>query len=141
LQVYRLLGEAACGNGDLDLALKWEKELDAVVERFSKNNDELPALQKGELLRFKGMLAIQMREWEKANDYLQQSLIVFRKLRSRLHIGRTLYQIGILAATRNSEQVAAEYFGEAGGIFEEIGARLDAQLAEAALLDIKNPDI
>ena len=82
------------------------------------------------------MLAIQMEDWEQAERDLQRSLDVFRKLRSRLNIGRSLYQMGNLAVSQGQNDKAARYFDEAHGLFSEIGARLDAQRTETALKDI-----
>ncbi len=132
LHVYRLLGETALGKGDLDQALSWARKLDEIAAKYKKNQTELPALQWGEILRFRGMLAIQMREWEQAEHQLQKSEAIFRRLRSRLYVGQTLYQLGRLAAAQDQHQVADEHFSEAVTIFKDIGACLNAHRAETA---------
>jgi len=126
LNVNRLLGEAALGNGDLDQAKNWEKNLDALTEE----GISFPAMQQGDVLRFKGMLAIQEQSWMQADQFLQESLSIFRKLRSRLNIGRTLYQLCRLALSQGQTTTARTYIDEAVQIFNEIGACLDAQRSE-----------
>ena len=135
LNIYRLIGETAIGKGDLAQAMIWAKKVDDIADEFAKKQADLPALQRGELFRFRGMLAIQMQDWGQADRDLQQSLDVFRKLRSRLNIGRSLYQLGRLAVAQDQKETAVEYFDEAALIFSEIGAWLDAQQTEMALKD------
>ncbi len=136
LNIYRLIGETSIGKGDLVQAMIWAGKVDEIAAEFAKKQADLPALQRGELFRFRGMLAIQKQDWGQADRDLQQSLEVFRKLRSRLNIGRSLYQLGRLAVAQDQKETAVEYFDEAALIFSEIGARLDAQRTEMALKDI-----
>jgi len=136
LNIYRLVGEAAIGKGDLDQAMIWAKKVDNIAEEFAVKKAGLPALQRGELFRFRGMLAIQKQDWDQAGRDLQRSLDVFRKLHSQLNIGRSLYQLGCLAIAQDQRERAMECFDEAVLIFKKIGARLDAQQAEVALKDI-----
>jgi tetratricopeptide (TPR) repeat protein len=133
LVIYRLLGEAAIGAGDLTQAESWAQKVDQITENFVKEKKELPALQRGEILRFRGMLAIQKQDWEQANLDLQRSLDIFRKLRSRLYAGRSMYQLGRLEAARGQNTSAVGYFQDAIQIFGEIGAQLDAKRTRLAL--------
>lgn len=129
LNIYRLLGEAAIGAGNLDQAMIWAQKVDVVAESFAKKQTSLPYMQRGELLRFRGMLSIQKQEWEQADRDLLRSVDVFRKLRSRLNVGRSLYQLGILSLAQEKNEEANRYFDEATQIFLEIGAQLDARRA------------
>ena len=129
LNIYRLLGEAAIGAGNLDQAMIWAQKVDFVAESFAKKQTTLPYMQRGELLRFRGMLSTQKKEWEQAERDLLQSVEVFRKLRSRLNVGRSLYQLGILFLAQEQKEEANRYFDEATHIFLEIGAHLDARRA------------
>jgi tetratricopeptide (TPR) repeat protein len=136
LTIYRLLGEAAIGAGDLEKALNWAQKVDDIAEGFAKEQKELPALQQGELLRFRGMLALQKQDWEQADQDLQRSVDIFRKLRSRLYAGRSIYQLGRLETAKGQEISAAGYFNEAIKIFRGIGAQLDAKRAKTSLENI-----
>ena len=133
MNVTRLLGETALGQGDLEDAQTWVNELDSLVV----GGMTLPALQQGEVFRFKGMVAIRLQSWERAQQFLNQSLQIFRDLKSRLNVGRTLYQMGRLAYAQNEISQAKANYQEAFQIFNQIGACLDAQRTEKAqnLLD------
>jgi len=131
LNLYRLLGEAAIGADDLEQALIWAQKVDLVAESFAKKQAELPTFQRGELLRFRGILSIQKQDWGQAERDLQRSVDVFRKLRSRLNIGRSLYQLGRLSFAQGQGEAARRYFDDASHLFREIGAQLDAQRSEA----------
>jgi predicted ATPase/class 3 adenylate cyclase len=131
LSIYLLLGEVSLGAGDLDQALMWASKVDTVAESFAHKRTKLPALQRGELLRFRGMLAMHKQDWRQAEQDLQQSVEVFEKLRSRLNIGRSLYQLGRLSIEQEQGETATRYFNEAAQIFREIGAQLEAQRAES----------
>ncbi len=129
LQVYRLLGEAELEDGDLAQALICSARLDNLVEG---NEEEIPALQRGEMLRFKARLAIKQLDIQSARRLLEQSEDVFKKLRSRLYLGKTIYQYGVLAETEGEYRHAQACFSEAATLFENIGARLEAQRAKDA---------
>ena len=133
LNIYRLLGETAVARDDLAEAQVWAQKLDAAAESLASEQTSIPALQRGELLRFRGMVAAQKQNWEQAEGDLRRSVDEFRKLNSRLNEGRSLYQLGRLFARQGRSEAAAGYFAEAAQIFNEIGARLDAQRARAAL--------
>jgi predicted ATPase/class 3 adenylate cyclase len=133
LHVYRMLGEVALGTGDLEKAQAWSQALDDVVATYGDDTLELPALHWGEILRFRGVLAMHNQEWETAKCLLQESLAVFRKLNSRLYMGRTQYQLGRLADSQGELQSASGYFSEAANLFQQIGAKLDERQTIAAL--------
>ena len=113
LNIYRLVGEASIGKGDLAQAMIWAEKVDHIAEEFAVKKADIPALQRGELFRFRGMLAIQKQDWEQADRDLQRSLDVFRKLRSQLNIGRSLFQLGCLAIAQDQNETAMGYFDEA----------------------------
>ena len=132
LHVYRLLGEAALAKNDLDQVSHWLSKLDVVIGDYTASKTELPALQNGEICRFRGMVAVRLQEWEHADRHLQESVVVFRQLRSRLYLGRTVYQQGLKELAQNQPTAASEYFVEAVEIFETIGASLDLKRVNTA---------
>jgi tetratricopeptide (TPR) repeat protein len=133
LNLYRLLGEIAIEMGDQEQILLWSGKLDMVSEHLVKEHVNIPTLQRGEILRFRGMAAAQMQNWEQSEHDLRRSVDVFRKLRSRLNVGRSLYQLGQAFFNQGRTDIAVGYFDEAAQIFKEIGARLDVQRVETAL--------
>jgi tetratricopeptide (TPR) repeat protein len=132
INIYRLLGEAAIGKDDLDWAAHWAKKIDQVTSHSTDNLVSLPNLSFGELLRFQGMLAIAQGAWDKARSDLEMSVAVFRKQQSRLNIGRSLFQLGIYWFKQGGSEKAVACLNEAGRIFTEIGAKLDARRVEKA---------
>lgn len=132
LDTYRLMGEAALGAGDLQAAMNWNGKVNELVDILESENQELSAVQHGELRRFQGMLAIHRGEWNTAANFLRESETIFQKLRSRLYQGKVSYQMGILAEVRREPRVARLRFKEAALLFQSVGAKLDAKLAEEA---------
>ena len=132
INIYRLLGEAALGENSLDQAQKWAARIETAI----KIGTPLPALQQGEILRFRGMLAIQEQNLPQAKAYLVESLTIFRSLHSRLNVGRTLIQMCRLATAQGLKSQAQEYCSEAMQIFTEIGACLDTRRVERVLSEI-----
>lgn len=137
LHVYRMLGETALGFGELEVARNWSNRLDEIVARFGDDTLQLPALHWGEVLRFRGELAIHSKDYETAERYLKVSANVFIKLKSQLYLGRTLYQQGNIAVLRLQNLKAMIYYQEAADLFEQIGAKLDARKAREAMATIE----
>ena len=134
LDTYRLMGEAALGAGDVQAAMNWNGKVNELVDTLEQENQELSAVQHGELRRFQGMLAIHRGEWNTAAKFLRESETIFQKLRSRLYQGKVSYQMGILAEVRREPRVARLRFREAALLFQSVGAKLDARLAEEAAI-------
>jgi tetratricopeptide (TPR) repeat protein len=132
LDTYRLLGEAALGMGDLHAAREWSEKAQGLILTFSSEVDELSAVQRGELRRFRGMLALQEGDWERAGKYLLESEAIFMKLRSRWYQGRIAYQLGALAQAQGDRRSARLRYREAAMLFQSIGAKLEARRTEEA---------
>ena len=132
VDTYRLLGEAELGLDDLDAAQGWLRAIDTLMANWEQK-EELSAVHRGELLRFRGMLAARLHEWDAASQHLQESLLVFQKLRSRLYQGRVIYQLGLLAEMQSKSSEAQAHFNRAVGLFHSVGAKLDEQRAADAL--------
>ncbi|MEW5868129.1 MAG: tetratricopeptide repeat protein [Chloroflexota bacterium] len=130
LGAYILLGEAALGAGDDEVALDWSRKVNDMAEKMG--DGELPAVLNGELLRFRGILAMRLGAYTAADDNLRESAAIFHRLRSRLHLGRAIYQYGLLAETQGDRNNARLRYLEASQLFRNLGARLDARRAEEA---------
>jgi tetratricopeptide (TPR) repeat protein len=139
LHVYRLLGEVALGRKEPNKASEWDQKLTEVIDRYHEKSKEPPTLHWGEVLRFRGMLAIANQDWNYAEGYLQESIKVFESLHSQLYLGRSLYQMGRLAAARENFQTAYAHYHKAGGIFQHIGAKVDIRRADNALEELSTP--
>jgi tetratricopeptide (TPR) repeat protein len=88
-------------------------------------------------------LAIAQRAWgvahhlagelEKAEASLNQALETFANMDARWQAGRTFYELGELAVSRDDRAGAQQNFEKALGIFEALAARPDAERARRAL--------
>jgi len=72
-------------------------------------------------------------DYAEAEARLNQALELFRGLDTRWQIGRTLFELGELAAARGEAAVAREQLSLALTAFEEMKAAPDAARARAAL--------
>lgn len=138
LNIYRLLGETAIAKSDLDATRTWAQKLDAVTKSLTKEPANIPTLQRGELLRFHGMVAAQMQNWKQAEKNFLRSVDIFRELCSRLNVGRSLYQLGQMAFKQGRVEISIRHLEEALRIFEQIGANLDVQRVKSMLETVKD---
>lgn len=134
IDCYRQLGEACLGVGDVDTALHWANKAGRLLEAAEGKQRSRLLQQRGEYLLLKGMLALEMRDFETAESCIRESMEVFDAGRSRLHRARALYQLGRLARACGLSRQAGEHFEAAAGLFHGIGARLEASRAEQAAL-------
>lgn len=74
-------------------------------------------------------------EHMEAENSLKQALGLFAKLGARWQIGRTLFELGELNLTQ-SDTKAREYYSQALGSFEEIGAAPNAERTRIALTSL-----
>jgi tetratricopeptide (TPR) repeat protein len=132
LDTYRLLAEAALGAGDVARAQSWERIAKDLINRLDDRASEISAVTRGEFMRFRGMLATKLGEWEQARTYLKESETIFSKLRSRLYQGRTTYQLGLLAEAQGDYLIAQQKLIQAAALFRNVGAVMEAERAEIA---------
>jgi adenylate cyclase len=132
---YRLLAEAALGQGQVSAAHAWIDPADRVhAEAEDKSK---VTLERGDYLRLKGMLAMQQKDWRSAEQYFNRSLAVFSQLRSGLNQARIYYQQGLLAEAQTQVSEAQRLFALAEQNFLVMGARLDEQRAHQARIRLK----
>lgn len=131
LDTYRLLGESALGAGDLTTAQGWaQKAQELIIQHGSQT--EFSTIQRGELRRFMGMLALRMRDFETAGEYLRESAAIFQQLRSRLYQGRITFQLGALAEAQGDRRAARLHYHEAALLFQSVGAKVEEKRAQDA---------
>ncbi|MBP7691586.1 MAG: tetratricopeptide repeat protein [Anaerolineales bacterium] len=131
--VYYLLGEAWLGAGQTDLANQWATK---ALQLMSGTHLLGPTEERGNLLRLLGMIAYEKGVSQRADLYLQESLGIFRNISNLLGEGRTLYQLGRLAVGRGDKVSARQLFEKAAGIFQRMGAKLDAQAVAKSMTDL-----
>jgi tetratricopeptide (TPR) repeat protein len=131
--VYSQSGEAALGKGEVKTALSWAEKAGELLVATSNGSKNLMTSQQGEYLRFRGMLDIYLGGWQEARDHLSESEKIFVSLRSQRGQARVIFQMGVLANAQGDNCLAENYFAQAAGIFNRIGARLEAKRAEWAV--------
>lgn len=140
-------------EASLNLSLPWVGDHDvyaALTDAASREADEAAIRQyapQAEALaaRYGHTLyqAVAHRAWgvayRLAGDYagsqarLDQALDLFRGLKTPWQIGRTLFELGQLAAAQTNTAEAHDYFERALAAFEEMRAAPDAARTRAAL--------
>ena len=108
------------------------------MEVVAALGESLPALQQGQVFRFRGMLAIRQADWAAAMRFLRQSEAIFQKLRSRLYQGQVAYQFGVLAEAQGDKRSAQMRYHEAALLFQSVGARMEEKRAEEARRRLRN---
>jgi tetratricopeptide (TPR) repeat protein len=101
LQKYAPLAEETAGQYDHRLYLASAHRAWGVLHRLSGNYTE-------------------------AEERLHQALPLFQELGARWQIGRTLAELGQVAAAQSNPDRARNYFTQALSLFNEMGAQPDA---------------
>ena len=139
---------AVCGDHDLyamlaDVAVF---ERDAAALRKYAPLAEETAARDGHALyhaiahRAWGVLHWLSGEYAEADGRFHQALALFRELDTRWQIGRTLFELGELAAARADAPGARDYYSRALFVFQEMQATPDAARTRAALESLDSVD-
>jgi tetratricopeptide (TPR) repeat protein len=128
--VYSQAGEAALGRGEIKTAQSWAEKAQSLVEMTGEGAKNPFTAQRGEYLRLRGMLEIQLGNLQAAQDCLVESENIFINLRSRRGEAKVIFQKGVLAYTQGDFELAEAFYAQAAEIFSKIGARLEAKRAE-----------
>ena len=129
--VYAALTDAASREGN-----------EAAIRRYAPQAEEL-ARRYGHTLyqaiahRAWGVAHRLASEYVEAEVRLNQALDLFNGLNTRWQMGRTLFELGELAATQMKTAKARDYFTRASVMFEEMHAAPDTARTQAALERLK----
>ncbi len=125
--VYAALTDAASRQGD-----------EAAIRQYAPPAEEL-AMRYGHTLyqaivhRAWGVAHRRAGEYPESEARLIQALELFNGLHTRWQIGRTLYELGELAAAQANTVGARDYFARALAAFQDMRAAPDARRTEGAL--------
>ena len=72
-------------------------------------------------------------QYDQAEARLLEAVALFEALDTRWQLGRTLFELGELAAERSQPAKAKQHFARALALFEEMGATPDAKRTQVAL--------
>ena len=125
-EIYMTLADTAAELRDEAALRKYAQPLEALA---SRDDHKLYLAIAHRALGVEHRLA---GEGAPAETRLRQALALFTKLGARWQIGRTLFELGELNLT-HSPTKAREYFSQALGSFEEIGAVPNAERTRMAL--------
>jgi hypothetical protein len=127
-EIYMTLADTAVELRDAEALRKYAPPLEKLA---SRDNHRLYLAIAHRALGVGHRLA---GEYTAAETRLRQALELFTKLSARWQIGRTLFELGELNLDGlQQEMKAREYFAQALGSFEEIGAIPNAERTRVAL--------
>jgi tetratricopeptide (TPR) repeat protein len=125
--VYMALTDAAAQSRDNDALRKYAPRLEELATR---DDHKLYLAIANRALGIAHRLA---GEHTQAESRLKQALDAFNELGTPWQIGRTLYELGELAATQSKKSKARDYLTQALAQFETLKARPDIDLTQAAM--------
>jgi tetratricopeptide (TPR) repeat protein len=125
---------ACLRTGRLEQAAETVEETLALAE-------EAPSPQiTAETLRVQAQIHAAQGSWEEAESRFGEAITLLEQLGSRLELGRALYHWGEMRANRRQVEGGRATLTKAHEIFQDCGAKIDADRVRAALdsLDAKN---
>jgi tetratricopeptide (TPR) repeat protein len=125
--LYAMLADVCALQRDLDGLQKYAPLAEDAAARSGHK------LYLGIAHRARGVAHRLAREFSASEDRLQKALALFLGLEARWQIGRTLFELGELAAARMDTASARDYFARALAAFDSLRAIPDAERARKAL--------
>jgi tetratricopeptide (TPR) repeat protein len=125
-EIYMTLADTAVEMRDTDALRKYAPNFEKLADR---DNHRLYLAIAHRALGVAHRLA---GEHAEAENRLKQALGLFTKLGTRWQIGRTLFELGEVSLNQSNTK-AREYYSQALGSFEEIGAVPYAEQTRAVL--------
>ncbi len=129
--VYAALTDAASRQGDEAAIRQYAPEAEALAARYGHT------LYRAIAHRAWGVAHRLAGEYVQADMRLHKALDLFNGLHTRWQIGRTLFELGELAAAQTDTAQARDFFAGALAAFQEMRAAPDAQRTEAALASLQ----
>jgi TolA-binding protein len=125
--LYAMLADAAAQQRNQVALQKYAP----LAEEFASRYDH--KLYQAIAQRAQGVAHLLAGKYNDAESGLNQALGLFGELNTRYQIGRTLFELGEVAATQTNSSKAREYFARALEKFESMQAAPDAERTKAAL--------
>ena len=125
-EIYMILTDTAAELRDADALRKYAPALEKLAGRDHHR------LYLAIAYRARGVERSLAGEHVEAENDLKQALGLFTKLGTRWQIGRTLFELGELSITQSTTK-ARQYYSQALGSFEEIGAGPNTERTRSAL--------
>ena len=128
--LYAMLADVAVLQRDVDALSRYAPLAEASADRYQHR------LYQGIAHRAWGVLRRLRGEHAEAETRLRAALGQFEPLDARWQIGRTLFELGELAAARRQTEHAREAYARALSAFETMRAAPDAARTRAALASL-----
>ena len=125
--LYNLLADAVASQRDEAALQKYAP----LAEQFASRYDH--KLYQAIAKRAQGVFHLLAGEYIEAESKLNQALDLFSSLNARYQIGRTLFELGELAAAQTNSSKAREYFTRSLEVFESMQAVIDVARAKSTL--------
>ncbi len=125
--VYAALADAAAREGDASAIRQYAPQAEALAARYGHT------LYHAIAHRAWGVAHRLAGEYREAKERLSQALDLFSGLNARWQIGRTLFELGELAAAQANTAKARDDYTQALAAFETMRAVPDAARTQAAL--------
>ncbi len=122
--VYTNISQACLGLGNLEEAQKWAEDAKQLYEQRQTDNSS-PSDDRGKVLRLLGDISCQRKDFDRADQYLKESLAIFAGRSDQLERARGLVSQAKLAAARKDMATSRVLVNEARLIFRQLGANLD----------------
>jgi tetratricopeptide (TPR) repeat protein len=129
--LYAMLADAAAQQRDQFALQKYAPLAEEFASRYAHK------LYQAIAHRAQGVARLLAGEFDEAEVRLRQALDLFSSLNTRYQIGRTLFELGELAAAQTDIDKARDYFTRALETFESMKAAPDAARAIAVLESLK----
>ncbi len=129
--VYSLLADAAVQRRDLAMLREYASLAEESARRIDHELDLAIAH------RAWGVAHTLAGEYPQAAQRFQQALDLFGAYQVPWQLGRTEYEMGLLASAEKKTAEAREHFSRALAAFEEMHAAPDARRTRAALQDLE----
>jgi predicted ATPase/class 3 adenylate cyclase len=122
--VYTNISQAWLGLGHLEQAQKYAED---ALELFDQREAEIGTQSddRGRVLRLLGDIQCQEKNFDRADQYIRESLAIFDARLDQLERARCLVSQARLAATRRDMASSRVLLNEARLVFRQLGANLD----------------
>ncbi len=135
IDAHYFLGEAWFGLGNLDQAEQWaQSALDLTRQLGSKALSK--SFQQGRCYRLLGCLAREQGRLDEAANLLHSSVAIYQALDNRQELGKSYSELASLAHRQQDRQLARTHLKKALAIFRDLGARLEEEKVQQALLGL-----
>ena len=125
--LYALLAEAAVGEENLEVLMKYAPLAEETALRYGHN------LYQAIANRSWGVAHRLAGEFSQAEDRLNRALVSFQNMGTRWQVGRTLVELGLLNYARGELALAGDFFRKALVEFSSLAASNDTKRVHALL--------